>query len=54
MKHKLKNNHEESKTYRSPEMSSELVRISHKISSTTSKPQLIKIGDKYFRVRELG
>lgn len=42
------------KIYRSQELSIELVKISHKISSTTSKPQLIKIGEKYFRVRELG
>lgn len=41
-------------TYRSTEIGSELVRISHKITSTSSKPQLIKIGDKYFNVRELG
>lgn len=49
----MKNNLEK-KNYRNPEESSELVRISHKISSTTSKPQLIKIGEKYYRVRELG
>jgi hypothetical protein len=40
--------------HRTPEFSSELIKLSHKISSTTSKPQLIKIGEKYFRVRELG
>lgn len=41
-------------TYRNPEVGSGLVRIAHKISSVTSKPQLVKIGDKYYRVRELG
>lgn len=41
-------------TLRDIKTSSELVRISHKISSTTSEPQLIKIGDKYYRVKELG
>jgi hypothetical protein len=40
--------------HRSPEMGGGLVQISHKISSTSSKPQIIKIGDKYFRVKELG
>lgn len=40
--------------HRTPEFSSELIKLSHKINSTTSKPQLIKIGEKYFRVRELG
>lgn len=39
---------------RAPEFSIELVIISNKISSTTSNPQMIKIGDKYYRVRELG
>lgn len=34
--------------------SSQLVQLSSKISSTISKPQLIKIGDKYYRIRELG
>lgn len=37
-----------------PEFGVELVVLSHKIKSTTSKPQLIKIKDKYYRVRELG
>ena len=40
--------------YRSAEISSGLVRIAHKISSTSGQTQLIKIGEKYFRVRELG
>lgn len=44
----------ENKSIRKPEEGSELVRISHKISSTTSEPQLIKLGAKYYRVRELG
>ncbi len=41
-------------SFRSPEVGSGLVRIAHKISSTSGQTQLIKIGEKYFRVRELG
>lgn len=41
-------------SHRSPEIGSGLVRIAHKISSVTGQTQLIKIGEKYFRVRELG
>ncbi|SHI40972.1 hypothetical protein [Flavobacterium terrae] len=41
-------------SHRSPEIGSGLVRIAHKISSATGESQLIKIGEKYFRVRELG
>lgn len=40
--------------YRNPEIGSGLVRIAHKISSVSSQTQVVKIGDKYFRVRELG
>lgn len=40
--------------YRTAEVSSGLVRIAHKISSTSNRSQAVKIGDKYFRVRELG
>jgi len=39
---------------RSPEVGSSLVRLSNKINSASSSPQLIKIGKRYFRVRELG
>ncbi|OXE99831.1 hypothetical protein B0A63_11050 [Flavobacterium johnsoniae UW101] len=42
------------KAHRTPEIGSGLVRIAHKISSVSSEPQVIKIGEKYFRVRELG
>ncbi len=38
----------------SPEVSSALVRIAHKISSNTSQAQLVKIGEKYYRIKELG
>ena len=48
------NNNKKTQNLRTQEFSAELVKISHKISSTTSKPQLIKIGEKYFRVKELG
>lgn len=44
----------ESKKYKSASTSSEFVRISHKLSSTTNETQLIKIGKKYYKVRELG
>lgn len=37
-----------------PEIGSALVRIAHKISSVNSQSQVVKIGDRYFRVRELG
>lgn len=40
--------------YRDPEIGSGLVRIAHKISSVSSQTQLVKIGERYFRVRELG
>lgn len=50
----MENNVNNEEIIRNPEFSSELVRISDKIKSTTSKPQLIKIGGRYFRVRELG
>jgi len=40
--------------YRNPEIGSGLVRIAHKISSVSSETQLVKIGERYFRVRELG
>ena len=40
--------------HRTPEIGSGLVRIAHKISSVSSQTQLVKIGEKYFRVRELG
>jgi len=40
--------------FRTPEFSSELVRLSHKVSSTTSKAQIIKICGKYFKIKELG
>ncbi|MBI6118367.1 hypothetical protein [Salegentibacter maritimus] len=40
--------------YRSSEISSGLVRVSHLIKSNTNETQVVKIGDKYFKVRELG
>ena len=40
--------------YRNPEIGSGLVRIAHKIVSTSSQTQLVKIGERYFKVRELG
>lgn len=42
------------KEYRTVEFSSELIIISDKIDSRTSEEQLVKIEDKYYKVRELG
>ena len=39
---------------RTVEFSSELIIISGEIDSRTSKEQLVKIEDKYYRVKELG
>jgi hypothetical protein len=38
----------------SPEVGSALVRIAHKLSSKSSEGQVVKLGEKYFRVKELG
>ncbi len=40
------------KTLRSPEVSSEIVRISHKINPHNSDEKVIMAGGKYFRVKE--
>jgi len=37
-----------------PEMGSALVRIAHKLSSSKSEGQIVKLGDKYYRIKELG
>ena len=42
------------KKHRSAEISSGLVRVSHLIKSNTNEIQVVKIGDRYFKVRELG
>ncbi len=39
---------------KSPELRSALVRVAHKLSSNNSNTQVVKIGDKYFRIKELG
>ncbi len=39
---------------KTPEVRSALVRVAHSISSRNSTTQLVKIGDRYFRVKELG
>jgi hypothetical protein len=39
---------------RTVEFSSELIIISGEIDSRTSKEQLVKIEDKYYKVKELG
>lgn len=38
----------------SPEIGSAIVRIAHKISSNNSKGQVVKIENKYYRIKELG
>lgn len=38
----------------SPEVGSALVKIAHKLSSKSTNKQVIKLGDKYYRVKELG
>lgn len=38
----------------SPEVSSAVVRLAHRIHSNTSKLQYVKIGDNFYRVKELG
>jgi len=42
------------KERRTVEFSSELIIISGEIDSRTSKEQLVKIEDKYYKVKELG
>jgi hypothetical protein len=37
-----------------PERGITLVKISHKIKTLGGKKQVVKIGEKYFRVKELG
>ena len=37
-----------------PERGITLVKISHKIKTLGDKKQVVKIGEKYFRVKELG
>lgn len=37
-----------------PERGITLVKISHKIKTLGDKRQVVKIGEKYFRVKELG
>jgi hypothetical protein len=42
------------KELRTAEFSSELIIISDEIDSRTSEEQLVKIEDKYYKVKELG
>jgi len=51
-----KNNHTSRKksSTKTPEVRSALVRMAHSISSRNSATQVVKIGEKYFRVKELG
>ncbi|AGA76719.1 hypothetical protein [Echinicola vietnamensis] len=43
-----------SKKTNSPELGSAIVKIAHKLSSKRSGSQVVKIGDKYYRIKELG
>lgn len=38
----------------SPEVSSGIVRIAHKISARSTSEQFIQIGNKFFKIKELG
>lgn len=37
-----------------PEIGSALVRVAHKLSSNSSQGQVVKLGEKYYRIKELG
>jgi hypothetical protein len=41
-------------TVKTSEVRSALVRLVNRIDTTDGKSKVVKIGDKYFRVRELG
>ena len=41
-------------TVKTTEVRSALVRLVNRIDTTDGKSKVVKIGDKYFRVRELG
>lgn len=49
-----KRNNKKVQKHRSAEISSGLVRVSHLIKSNSNETQVVKIGDRYFKVRELG
>lgn len=51
---RIKSKFTKKKTLRSPEIGIEIVRISHKVSSTSTKTQYIKVGGKFYLIRELG
>jgi len=54
MKTNTKNKSRNQDRVNSPEVGSALVRIAHKLSSKSNEIQVVKIGEKYFRVKELG
>lgn len=49
-----KRNNNKKSTGTSPEVSSAVVRLAHRIHSTSSKTQYVKIGDIFYKVKELG
>lgn len=54
MTKRLFNKEKVSTAKKSPELSSAVVRISHKIKSRSSNGDIVKIEGKYYRMRELG
>lgn len=50
----FKTKKETPKKHRNPELSSGLVKVAHLIKSNTSETQIVKINNKYYKVRELG
>lgn len=49
-----RNKVEKASKVNTPEVRSAIVRIAHKLSANNSKGQVVKIGDKYYRIKELG
>lgn len=50
----FKKSDKETTTVKSAEVRSALVRVVNRIDTTDGKSKVVKIGEKYFRVRELG
>ncbi|QFZ54273.1 hypothetical protein FEZ18_05460 [Oceanihabitans sp. IOP_32] len=49
-----KDKEEKASKVNTPEVRSAIVRIAHKLSANSSKGQVVKIGNKYYRIKELG
>lgn len=50
----IKSKGRNSQTVNTPEVGSALVKVAHKLSSKSTGQQVVKLGDKYYRVKELG